>query len=94
MSAERAREERKGSEEVVMEEDGPATDAGSSKSNVRGFGARLGCLLIGRKRMNQLEDGTHGGEELTMRLSILPSQHRLTESFATVCELQGMKGGL
>jgi hypothetical protein len=50
MSAERAREGRKGSEEgvvgvvVVMEDDGPATEAGSSKSNVSGFGARVGLL--------------------------------------------------
>ena len=101
MSAERAREGRKGSDGVVavavvgvMEDDGLAADAGSSKSNVSGFGAKVDSSLIGRKRMNRLEDRTHDGEAPTMRLLILPSQHKLTESFATVCEQQGMREGL
>lgn len=100
-SAERAREGRKGSDEVVLvavggvvEEDGPAADAESSKSNVSGFGARVGCSLIDRKKKNQQEDRTHDGEALKTRLLILPSQHKLTGSFATGCELQGMKGDL
>ena len=96
--SERALEGRKGSEEVVVvvkeEEDGPAVDAGSSKPNVSGFGARVGCSLIDRKGMDRHEDRTHDGEAQTMRLLILPSQHRLTESFATGCELQGTRRGL
>jgi hypothetical protein len=44
--------------------------------------------------MSQHKDRTHDGEALTTRLLILPSQHRLTESFATVCELQEMREGL
>ena len=78
---------------VMIEDDGPATDAGSSKSNVSGFGARVGCSLIGRKRTSQHNDRTHDYEALRTRLLILPSQHRLTESFATVCKLQEKREG-
>ena len=83
MSAERVREGRKGSDEevgaAVVVDDGPAVNVGSSKSNVSGFGAGVGCS---------------DGEALTTRLLILPSQHRLTGSFATGCELRVMKGDL
>ena len=87
VSAERVREGRKGSDEevavAVVEDDGPAADVGSSKSNVSGFGAGVDCSLIGRKKKDQHEDRTHDDEVLTMRLLIPPSQHRLTGSFAT-----------
>ena len=86
MSAERALEGRKGSDDVVVgviQDDGPAIDAGSSKSNVSGFGAGVGCSLIGRKKKDQHEDRTHDGGALTTLLLILPSQHKLTGSFAT-----------
>jgi hypothetical protein len=98
VSVGRAREGRKGSDEevvvAVVEDDGPAADAGSSKSNVSGFGARVGCSLIGRKRKDRIKDRTHDGEAMTTRLLTLPSQHKQTGSFATGCELQGMRGGL
>lgn len=100
-TADRAREGKKGSDEEVLvavgaveEDDGPAADVGSSKSNVSGFGARVGCSLIDRKKENQHEDKTHDGEVLTTRLLILPSQHKLTGSFAIGCGLQGTRGDL
>ena len=87
VSAERVREGRKGSDEeiavAVVEDDGPAADVGSSKSNVSFFGAGVGCSLIGRKKRDQHEERTHDGEAMTMLLLILPSLHRLTGSFAT-----------
>ena len=99
VSVGRAREGRKGSDEgvvvaVVEDDDGPAADAGSSKSNVSGFGARVGCSLIGCKKKDRIKDRTHDGEAMTTRLLTLPSQHRPTGSFATGCELQGKRGGL
>jgi hypothetical protein len=97
-AAGRVREGRKGSDEevgaAVVGVDGPAADVGSSKSNVSGFGAGAGCSLISRKKKDRHEDRTHDGEALTMRLLILPSQHRLTVNFATGCELREKGGDL
>ena len=96
MRAERGLEGRKGSEGVVVrgEENTPEVDAGSSKSNESGFGARVECSLMGRKRMERHEDRTHDGGAWTTQLLVLPSQHRLIGSFAIGCEPQGTREGL
>ena len=55
VSVERAWEGRNGSDEevvvaVVEDDDGPAADVGSSKLDVSGVGAIVGCSLIGCKK--------------------------------------------
>ena len=88
----RVRDEKNGSEEAC--EDGPAADAGSSKSNVRGFGAGASFMDYVSDSLQRTQIQTYDDEEPTMQPSILPLLRRLTGSSAIGCELQERMSGL